>query len=219
MIPIRDNVPRTRFPFFMWIIICANVYVFYQQVRMPPPQMEVFIRSYSVIPEVVTNWWLETGRVPYGAAVLPLFTSMFLHGSFGHILGNMWSLMIFGDNVEGHLGHLKFLALYILGGVFAALAQVYAQPTSDIPTLGASGAIAAVMGAYFVYFPRASVQTLIPIIFRPVIVAIPAWIFLIFWFGMQVFSGISTAEGPGVAWWAHAGGFGIGVLGAMAFRR
>jgi membrane associated rhomboid family serine protease len=144
---------------------------------------------------------------------------MFLHGSLGHILGNMWSLMIFGDNVEGYLGHLKFLFLYLVGGAFAALAQVYANPTSEIPTLGASGAIAAVMGAYFVYYPRASIHTLIPILFRPVIVAIPAWIFLVFWFGMQIFSGISSPEGPGVAWWAHAGGFGIGVLGAMAFRR
>lgn len=218
MIPLKDNVSATKFPFFMWLIIAINCYVYYLQVTMGEGRLQGFIDQYAVHPSMISAWWSDAGTIKLGEVLFPLVSSMFLHGSFMHILGNMWVLMIFGDNVEDYLGHFKFLCLYLLGGIFAAVSHVLALPSSELPTLGASGAIAAVMGAYFVFFPRATVRTLIPLGFRGVIVNIQAWIFLVLWFGIQIFSGLME-DTAGVAWWAHAGGFFVGTLGALLFRR
>ena len=159
------------------------------------------------------------GDVALITRFIPFFTSIFLHGGWFHVIWNVWFLWIFGDNVEDHLGHLKFLFFYITCGVLAGVAHVYMNPTSMVPTIGASGAIAGVMGAYIFLFPRAKVLTLIPIFLFFPIIHIPAFVFLGFWFLVQFLSGFASLSISGgysdVAWWAHIGGFMVGLLTVM----
>jgi membrane associated rhomboid family serine protease len=159
--------------------------------------------------------------VPLSAAVAPLFTHMFLHGGFLHILGNMWFLWIFGDNVEDRLGHLSYLAFYLLCGLGAGLLQLLVSLNSGIPMLGASGAISGVLGAYIVMFPRAKVLTLVPLLFFFFTVDLPAVVILGYWFVIQFLSGLESlgmrAGGGGTAWWAHIGGFVMGVVLVMVW--
>jgi membrane associated rhomboid family serine protease len=218
MIPLRDNVRGKTFPFVTWLLIAVNVAVFIKEVSLPEAALEAFIQEWALIPKPF--WSDMMGEAPR------LVTSMFLHGGWMHIIGNMLFLHIFGDNVEDRMGHGKFFLFYLLAGVGAALAQAHLSSASMIPMLGASGAIAGVLGAYFVYHPHARVLTLIPLGFFTRVIEVPAFLFLGLWFVIQAFSGtMSIADGPvrsdvgGVAWWAHAGGFVIGLVLSPVLRR
>jgi len=223
MIPIRDTIRHRTTPVVTVLLIAANVIVFLQEARLGP-ELDQLIENLGFIPARFVHW-TELGYSPLDPwRFIPLFTSMFLHGGWAHIGGNMLYLWIFGDNVEDSFGHFRFLLFYLFSGVAAALTMVLFTPDSTLPTVGASGAIAGVLGAYFVLYPKSRVLTLIPIIFIPWFVEIPAVVYLLIWFLMQLLSGtmeLSTHAGRagGVAWWAHAGGFVVGVILALPLRR
>jgi len=201
MFPIRDHNPSERTPVVTWALIVINIGVFVSYFSLPEPQLN--------------RYFFDWGLVPAIAAERPItvLTSMFLHGGLLHLAGNMLFLWVFGDNLEDILGHLGFLIFYLLGGLAAAFGQYVSEPSSVVPMVGASGAIAAVMGGYLVLFPRARVDILLILIIIFRIIPVPAWIVLASWFAIQLFQGtmMPTSEG-GVAYWAHAGGFIAGVL-------
>lgn len=205
MFPIRDHNPSLKTPYVTYAIIAMNVAVFLLSVPLATNQaaLGAFYSTFAMIPE----------RVSAGAQPYTLVTSLFLHGGLMHLAGNMLFLWIFGDNLEDELGHAGFTVFYLLCGVGASLAQILAQPASPVPMVGASGAIAGVMGGYLLLFPRARVDVLFIFLIFFRIFPVPAWIMLGVWFTLQLFSGstIDTANG-GVAYWAHAGGFVIGFL-------
>lgn len=213
MIPVRDNIHARRFPVVNTTLIIVNVLVFFFEASLGTETLQNLIQNYGL-----TSYGFWTG----GAAKwLTIFTSMFLHGSWIHVLSNMLALYIFGDNVEDRLGHARYLVFYLLGGAMAALAHIWAYPTSPLPTVGASGAIAAVLGGYLILFPTAKVYTLVPLFFVWM-VDIPAVVYLAFWFLSQVFNGAlalaaDTFQGGGVAWWAHVGGFISGMVMVRLF--
>ncbi len=217
MIPIRDENPPQRVPVVTRTLIVLNVAAFLYQIGLGP-KVAAFMLGWGVVPERLTDAF--QGLTPVPSAMLTLFTSMFLHGGWIHLVGNMWYLWIFGDNVEDEMGSLRFLGFYLAAGVVSALMHVMFNPGSPVPAVGASGAIAGVLGAYAYAFPRARVVTLVPIIFFFQIVALPALLVLGLWFVFQFFSATLFAGGGGggVAWWAHIGGFLFGIL-AMALRR
>jgi len=209
MIPLRDSQPSYSTPFVTISLITVNTLVFLFQVSLDRFSLNHLIALYGVVPD------------RFQAA--SLVTSMFLHGGWLHLIGNMWFLWIFGDNVEDILGHGKFLLFYLLCGVAAALVHVLFNPGSRLPTIGASGAIAGVMGAYMVKFPRSRVLTLVPIFFFLTTMEIPASVILVYWFVVQFFSGVgsigySHLSQGGVAWFAHVGGFVGGMLLIFAMR-
>ncbi|RMF62088.1 MAG: rhomboid family intramembrane serine protease [Calditrichaeota bacterium] len=212
MFPIQDTIPRRNPPFVTWGIIVANVLVFMYEISLPPEYLELFVRKWGVIPAIYTTgyWMLEP------MVYISLFTNMFLHGGWTHIIGNMWTLWIFGDNVEDRLGKGKFLLFYILSGIAASMTHIVFNPHSTIPAIGASGAIAGVMGAYLIMFPQSRVITLVPVFFLPMFFEIPAVIYLGVWFVSQLFSGtfaiLASTSGGGIAWWAHIGGFIAGII-------
>jgi len=217
MLPIRDDTPSRTFPLVTFLLVLANGLVWLWEVSLGGgTALNHFYYQFGFVPGVLTGVY----KAP-SWAIAPYFlttlTSMFIHGSWGHILGNMLFLWIFGNNIEDHLGHNKYLLFYLAGGVVAALVQLLSGPTSEVPTIGASGAIAAVMGAYFFLYPKAKVQTLVFFIFIT-IVRLPAWIFLGIWFVMQLFEGTFGAA-QGVAVWAHVGGFLFGVVIAWISSR
>lgn len=217
MLPIRDDTPSRTFPLVTFLLILANGLVWLWEVSLGSGAAltSAYLR-FGFIPGVLTGAY----KAPPGALqpyFLTVLTSMFMHGSWAHILGNMLFLWIFGNNIEDHLGHGKYLLFYLAGGVAAAVTQLLSGASSQVPTIGASGAIAAVMGAYFFLYPRAKIQTLIFFIFIT-IVRLPAWIFLGIWFVMQLFEGTFGAA-QGVAVWAHVGGFLFGVLIAWISSR
>lgn len=222
MFPIQDSVPRRCVPVMTWSIIAINVLVFLVEVQLPPKLLEHLFYLYGIVPARYTNpdWANWAGLAP--GAILPLFTSMFLHGGWIHIIGNMWTLWIFGDNVEDEMGPWRFLFFYLLCGLFAAGVQIYTNMHSTLPTIGASGAIAGVMGAYYFLFPRARIIIMVPIFIFPFFFEIPAIFFLAFWFFEQVFSGalslVSPTAAGGIAWWAHIGGFTSGMLLHTMFK-
>jgi membrane associated rhomboid family serine protease len=220
MIPLRDENPSSTTPGVTRAIIALNVAVFVYQLILGP-ELTSFVRTYGLVPAHLTAG-LE-GRAPLVPALTTLLSSMFLHGGWLHLIGNMWYLWIFGDNVEDRLGHAGYLAFYLAAGLASGLLHSALQPSSTTPTVGASGAIAGVLGAYVVLYPRARVVTLFPIFFFFQIVPIAAIFYLGFWFVLQIFSGaLSLAYGAsgGVAWWGHIGGFAFGLLvGAMARAR
>ena len=207
MIPIRDNVPSRTAPLVTVALIAVNVLVFLHEQALGP-YLQRFVMAYGLVPARFVYW---DGAPLDPVRFLPLFTSMFWHGGWLHLLGNMLYLWIFGDNIEDRLGHTRYLFFYLAAGVAAALTQVALNPASLVPTVGASGAIAGVLGAYLVTYPRARVTTFVFIFFLD----IPAVVWLVFWFGMQLFEGLGTlgmqAEAGGVAVWAHIGGFVAGV--------
>jgi membrane associated rhomboid family serine protease len=210
MIPLRDVIPSRTFPFFTIVFIVLNSIAFLFEQSLPLVAREQFIHAYGV--------------VPARFAVLTVFTSMFLHAGWGHFLGNMLFLWIFGDNVEDRLGHGRFVVFYLMCGVAAVAAHVYMNPLSAIPTVGASGAIAGVLGAYFVLYPHSRVLALVPLFIIFEIVEVPAILFLGIWFLMQFFYvGISAvkagAEGGGVAFWAHIAGFLTGMAGVVVLKK
>ena len=214
MIPLHDTIKSKTFPFVNTIIILACGLVFLYEVSLGD-KAEHLVRTMGVTPSGVART-LFHGNL----ALLPiatLFTSMFLHGGWMHLIGNMLYLYIFGDNVEDRIGHFPYLIFYLLCGIAAALTEVYFQQASSAPLIGASGAIAGVLGAYFLLYPKSRVMTLIPLfVFFPII-EVPAFVFLGFWFVMQFLQGTMSAFGGGeasggVAWWAHAGGFVAGAV-------
>jgi membrane associated rhomboid family serine protease len=202
MFPIRDTEPSYSRPVVTILIILLNVLVFFYEYSLDPGQRELFIQSYGLVPD----------RFSFANVM----TSMFLHGGWMHIIGNMWFLWIFGDNIEDTLGHGKYLFFYLACGVVAGLTQYIVNVYSRVPMVGASGAIAGVMGAYMVKFPHSRIRTLVFFIFITFL-DIPAWVMLIYWFGTQLLSGITSVESRqavqgGTAFFAHVGGFIAGLI-------
>ena len=217
MLPLRDDQPRYSTPRVNYFLIGLNLVIFFFEWSLDPRSLEILIHQFGVVPSHLAAFLSGSPRYPLPAVVLPFFTSLFLHGSWLHVIGNMWFLYIFGDNVEDYLGHFKYLVFYLLTGLIAMGTQVLVNLHSPIPTVGASGAIAGVLGAYFVLYPRARVLTWIfELIF--VFIWIPAWIWLGLWFVGNFLSGTETALAVhkqnmgGVAFWAHVGGFVSGAL-------
>lgn len=214
MIPLRDTIPARRTAWVVRGLVLANVALFLIEL-LQGVGLSAFLYRFGVVP---VSWGLVSpshlGEWP--GLVATLFTSQFLHGSFLHLGANMLYLWIFGDNVEDRLGHGRFLLLYLGSGVIAGLVQLLLQPTSSIPMIGASGAIAGVLGSYFFLFPFARVVTLIPWFFVWEVVELPAFVFLGLWFVLQWIQGLMTigqmAEVGGIAWWAHVGGFVSGLI-------
>ena len=217
MIPLRDTMPSARFPAVTVGLICVNAIVFIVELNLSPRGLDQLFLNWGIVPLRFTHPRLD-------ANYLTLLSSIFLHGGWMHIIGNMWSLWIFGDNVEDRMGRLGFLIFYILSGLAAGVGHVATNPNSVAPTVGASGAIAGVMGAYLLLFPHARVVTILPIFIFFQIIEVPAVIYLGIWFIIQLFSGAASlatasAHAGGVAWWAHIGGFVVGVLWALPLRR
>jgi membrane associated rhomboid family serine protease len=213
VIPLRDTIPSRTAPVVTVALIAVNVIVFLHEAALGP-YLERFVFAYGLVPKRLVHW---PGDPLDPARFLPLFTSMFWHGGWLHLIGNMLYLWIFGDNVEDRLGHLRFLVFYVVAGAAAGITHVVLSPTSNLPTVGASGAIAGVLGAYIVLFPRARVTTLIPIFVFITIREIPAILVLGFWFVLQLFVGVASVGATtdvtgGVAVFAHIGGFIAGMI-------
>jgi membrane associated rhomboid family serine protease len=209
MIPLRDIIPSRTTPYITVTIIALNALAWLFEISLPRDVLLIRLQVYGVVP---ADFHAST-----------LISSMFLHGSWSHVIGNMWYLWIFGDNIEDRLGHGRFIVFYLLCGITAALGQVIVDPSSTLPTIGASGAIAGVMGAYFVLYPHSRVLTLIPWIFLQ-IVELPAIVLLGFWFLMQLFSAgaiavTTSTHGGGIAFAAHVAGFVMGAIGVFVFRK
>jgi membrane associated rhomboid family serine protease len=209
MFPLRDVIPSRTAPFVTVTLIVLNAIAWFFEISLSEQDLPVFLQIYGV--------------VPADFAPATLITSMFLHGSWMHVIGNMWWLWIFGDNVEDRMGHGRFLVFYLLCGVVAALGQMYMSPHSTLPMVGASGAIAGVLGAYLVLYPHSRVLTLVPIFFFVQIIELPALLLLGIWFIMQLFSAGAVAatasDQGGVAFMAHAAGFAMGLFGVFVFRK
>lgn len=221
MLPIRDSIPSRNPPLALYAIIALNVVVFLFELTLPHRQLDQLFLLFGVVPARYTHpSWANAVGFP-GLDLWPFLTSMFLHGGWMHILGNMWTLWIFGDNIEDRMGPVRFVLFYVLCGIVAAIVHLVTNPSSQLPTVGASGAIAGVLGAYFLLFPHAKVVVVLPIIIYPLFFSVPAIVYLGFWFLSQIFSGFGSLAGPsevgGVAWWAHIGGFLTGMLLVRAF--
>lgn len=210
MIPIRDNQPSYSLPVMTYALIAVNLLVFLIQLQAGMGNSAYFY-EYGLVPAKYTVGEMSRHFSLFNH-FLSLVTYMFLHGGFWHFLGNMWSLYIFGDNIEAHFGSLRFLGFYLISGLVSGLFHFFLNPMSVVPTIGASGAIAGVMGAYFLLYPRSKILTLVPIIIIPVFIQIPAFFFLGFWFLMQFLNAAGSGAGSGIAWWAHIGGFIAGVF-------
>jgi membrane associated rhomboid family serine protease len=216
MFPIHDTIPSSSRPVVTLALIGVNVLVFLYQLTLPEAALERFLQHFAFFPVA----FFEAPLLSW-ERWQPVLTSMFLHGGFMHILGNMWYLWLFGDNVEDALGHGRFLLFYLLCGIAAAVTHALTNPSSAIPTVGASGAISGVMGAYMLFFPYSRIITIVPLFITWLSVAVPAYIFLGFWAVLQVYNGmlLSAENMGGVAWWAHVGGFLAGMLLGPLLRR
>jgi rhomboid family protein len=220
MIPLRDDQPRFSTPYVNYFIIALNAGIFLFELSVGAQSQRALnglVYHFGIVP---TNFVHALSSAPHpnlSVAFLPILTSMFLHGGWLHIIGNMWVLWIFGDNIEDYLGHIRYLLFYLACGIAAAICHILLNVGSNIPTVGASGAIAGVMGAYFLLYPRAKVLTLVPLIIFFTFWWLPAWIVLGYWFVLQFFSGAATSvayttQGGGIAFWAHVGGFLAGLF-------
>jgi membrane associated rhomboid family serine protease len=221
VIPLKDKNPTHRVPVVNIALIVANIAVFLYEVSLGP-RIEQFFLTFGVVPSDIVESF-TSGRFRIGA-VSTFLTSMFLHGGWLHLAGNMLYLWVFGDNVEDKLGHGRYLVFYVVCGLAASLLHVFIAPSSSMPTVGASGAISGILGAYLFMFPRARVVTVIPIFFFLQIAELPALVVLGFWFVMQFFNGLislgyETGGMGGVAWWAHVGGFVAGLILILPFRK
>jgi len=219
-IPLTDHIRRRTFWAFTLLLIVVNVWAFLIELSLGP-ELNRFVLVYGLIPARYAPPALF--RLPAGLTVAPVFVSMFLHGGWLHLLGNMLFLFVFGRSIEDRFGHFPFLFLYLASGMAAALAQIMVNSGSRVPTIGASGAIAGVLGAYFVCYPGARITTLIPLFIFFWTVEVPAILLLGYWFLIQFLAGfqmlsIQTATAGGVAWWAHIGGFITGALLALIMR-
>lgn len=236
MIPIRDDAPRFSTPYITYVLLGLNILVFLFELTFATPQRNALMFEFGFLPIKVTALFsgantvlLQGGvAVPVTAqtALIPIFTSMFMHASWLHLIFNMWALWIFGDNIEDYLGHFWYLVFYLTSGLAAAALHTMLNPTSAIPSVGASGAIAGVMGAYLVLYPTARVTTLLPLFVFFTFINLPAWLVLGYWFIVQFLSGAATSiaysnqtSGGGVAFWAHVGGFVAGIALIKLFPR
>ncbi len=214
MFPLYDTVRSRRFPIINWMLVLLNGLVFYYELTMGETELHRFILDWGLVPAQLA---LDSAQ-----SWIKILSSMFLHGGWFHIISNMWILIIFGDNIEDRMGGIRYLIFYLLSGTAAALMQVFLYPASNIPMVGASGAIAGVLGAYLILYPRARVASLVPIFFIFTVIELPALIFLGFWFISQLFQGwlaLGGADMDGVAWWAHIGGFAFGLVMVRLFAR
>jgi membrane associated rhomboid family serine protease len=216
MFPLYDTARSYRFPLINWMLIGLNGLVFYHELTLGQDGLYRFIQTWGLAPSRLIADPAE--------AWITIFTSMFIHGGWFHILSNMWILFIFGDNIEDRMGSGRYLLFYLLSGAAAALLQTFLLPESGMPMVGASGAIAGVLGAYLLLFPGARVASLVPILFIFTLIEVPAFVFLGFWFITQLFSGwlsLQGADASGIAWWAHIGGFvfGLFTVNFLARRR
>ncbi len=214
MIPIRDRNPSGTFPYVTIGIIIINVLIFLYELSLGSGLGE-FIMKFGVVPLKV-SYYSQVSDLTFINTFFPFISSIFLHGGFIHLIGNMWFLWIFGDNIEDKLGHFKFIAFYFLCGIIASSVHVFFNSQSSVPCVGASGAIAGVLGAYMITFPRARVVTIVPLFVFIQVMELPAMVVLGFWFVIQFFNGAASitasTSGAGVAWWAHIGGFAAGVI-------
>ncbi|MCF7708891.1 MAG: rhomboid family intramembrane serine protease [Verrucomicrobia bacterium] len=222
MIPLKDENPTRRLPIITILVIAVNVWFFFEEIKLGA-KAGSFIANYGLIPVRYTNADIAKHFTLIEQAT-PFFSSMFLHGGWLHIVGNMWILWIFGDNVEDKLGPARFIVLYLVSGLVAAMFQIFFTPHSEVPIIGASGAVAGVMGAYLRFYPKAKVVTMIPPFILGPFFLFPAFIFLGVWFILQLFSGtltlgLESGVSGGIAWWAHVGGFAMGVILAGALQR
>ncbi len=222
MIPIRDTIPAKTIPIGTWILIAVNTLVFILELALPEPAREVLFYYFGIVPARYSHpEWAAMVGLPLDD-YWPFVTSMFLHGGWLHLIGNMWTLWIFGDNVEDRMGTGRFLVFYFLCGLAAGLVHFFTNTDSTLPTVGASGAIAGVLGAYFFLFPTARIIVMFPLFFLPLFFELPAVTYLGFWMLSQIFSGAVTAlalpqDVGGVAFWAHVGGFVAGALLVWVF--
>jgi membrane associated rhomboid family serine protease len=229
MIPLKDDTPRLSTPLVNYFLIAANALAFLFELSLGHTAQSEFIREFGLVParlaavlQATATTHAHVHALPPEIALLPILTSMFLHAGWFHLIFNMWFLWVFGKNLEDALGHFPYLVFYLSCGVVAALTQTFVQWDSWVPTIGASGAIAGVMGGYFVLYPRARVLMLVPFFFF-FFVWLPAWVVLGYWFVLQFLSGVGTAlvssdgYSGGVAFWAHVGGFLAGVLTVRLF--
>lgn len=207
MFPLYDTIRSHKFPLMNLLLVGVNAIAFFWELQMQPEKLQAFIFTHGLVPaQFLGNPSQEWVKI---------FSSMFLHGSWFHVISNMWVLLVFGDNVEARMGGFWYLIFYLMSGTAAGLLQSYILPTSTVPMVGASGAIAGVLGAYLILYPRSRIASLVPILFIFTLVEVPAFIFLLFWFFLQLYSGLFPVEGggaSGIAWWAHIGGFLFGVL-------
>jgi membrane associated rhomboid family serine protease len=216
LIPLKDDNPTRTFPFVTIVIIVVNTLVFLVEIFSGPGRTAI-VAAYGVRPYEITHGVDVNPTVPFGPYVT-LVTSLFLHGSFFHLLGNMWFLWIFGNNIEDIVGHFKFVLFYLLGGIAASMLQILISASSTVPIIGASGAVSAVLGAYILKFPRARVRTLTFIFIFITVISVPAGVFIGIWFFIQLLSSIG-GRASNVAWYAHIGGFLFGLLFIEIFRK
>ncbi|MBI4446950.1 MAG: rhomboid family intramembrane serine protease [Acidobacteria bacterium] len=223
MIPFRDNIPSRSYPIMTVSLILANIAAFLYELSLPPRALESFVFLYGVVParfQFLSEYPLEVMQT----TSINVFAAMFLHGGWVHLLGNMWYLWIFGDNVEDRMGHFRFLIFYLVCGIAASLAHIFFNISSEIPSIGASGAVAGVLGAYLLSYPFARILTVLPFFLFWPVVELPALLVLGFWFFVQLMNGtaavtIAAQTTGGVAWWAHVGGFVAGMILIGAFAR
>lgn len=216
MIPLKDETPRRSAPVVTLLLIAINSAVFfYSHLSLSPRAEEALIRTYGLVPQHIQYALAGTHSMTYAHAFGPLFTCMFLHAGWLHVIGNMWFLWIFGANVEDRFGPLTYLLVYLVCGIGSGISQVIFSWGSPIPSIGASGAISGILGAYLLFFPGSRILTLIPLFIIWFTARIPAFVFILLWFAVQFLSGLGSlgAAGSqgGVAWWAHVGGFVLGV--------
>ncbi|HET9402375.1 MAG TPA: rhomboid family intramembrane serine protease [Candidatus Acidoferrales bacterium] len=222
MIPLKDDTPRYSVPVVTVLLIVVNTLVFFYQLSLGPRAGNRLVMLYGMVPARVEVALGGHSSIPIGTALEPYFTSMFLHGGWLHLIGNMLFLWIFGDNIEDAFGHFGYLIFYLSCGIFAGIVHTFFNWGSRMPAIGASGAIAGVMGAYIVFYPRAQVLTLVPLIIFFFTVRLPALLILGYWFVLQFLSGIGSLgveQAGGVAVWAHVGGFLMGMLVAFIVHR
>lgn len=218
MIPLHDTIPSRRVPVMNWVIIGLNTVVFLLELSLPERSLETVIHLFGIVPARFTDpQWAEWMGYPH--SYLPMLTNMFLHSGWGHFVGNMWTLYIFGDNVEDRMGPARYLLFYLITGIAASITHIALHPTSTVPAIGASGAISGVMAAYMFLFPGSRIVFLFPILFLPYFIELPALLYIGVWFIGQLISGVTvlsiTDRAAGIAFWAHIGGF---VAGAVLYR-
>lgn len=221
MIPLKDLTPRRSPPTMTILLIVANMAVFFYQISLSPRAGDALVNSYGLVPLRIHYALAGTHHVTLAQALVPLFTCMFLHGGWMHIIGNMWFLWIFGGNVEDRFGSFPYLLFYLVCGLGSGISQALFSWGSRIPSVGASGAISGVLGAYVVFFPGSRILTLVPLFIIWFTARIPAFVFILLWFAVQFLSGLGSlgaVNTGGVAWWAHVGGFLIGAFIAVATK-